>query len=115
MLAGANSEGLEIPFSSSAEFLKLLQALMAESVPLSVGGHCIGAADEVELLMANGELDGSYVQIAWRGPQKYGVRHDKIHISPSSNSACVLNHQLYIRHTHILIRFKSISGANPLW
>ncbi len=64
----------QVSFVTHAEFLDLLQKIMAASVPLSVGGHCPGPADEVAMLIAAGELKGSYIEITWSGPNQWVVR-----------------------------------------
>lgn len=64
----------QVSFVTHAEFLDLLRKLMAASVPLSVGGHCPGPADEVAMLIASGELNGSYIEISWSGPEQWIVR-----------------------------------------
>lgn len=64
----------QVSFVTHAEFLDLLRKLMAASVPLSVGGHCSGPADEVAMLIAEGELNGSYIEISWSGPGQWVVR-----------------------------------------
>lgn len=74
VLSGSGAEGREISFSSDTDFLELLHALIAESVALSVGGHCLGPAEEAALLISNGELDGSYVEISWTAPEHWTLR-----------------------------------------
>jgi hypothetical protein len=74
IFSGQGAEGRKIVFTSNVEFLAIFRTLMAESVPLSIGGHCIGPADEVALLISSGELLGSYIEISWSGPEKWTLR-----------------------------------------
>jgi hypothetical protein len=47
-----------------------------------VGGHCPGPAEEAEVLIANGELKGSYTEIAWSCPECWTVREIGKGIAP---------------------------------
>ncbi len=63
-----------IPFQTKDELYSLLQRLIAQAVPLSIGGHTPGAADEIAMLIDTGVLSGTYVEISWSGPGRWTVR-----------------------------------------
>jgi len=62
------------PFTSHAALLSLLGRLMHERVPFAVGGMCPGPADEVALLIEQGELEGDWVELSWSGAQEWMLR-----------------------------------------
>lgn len=65
---------LGVAFNSKSDLLSKLQAILVNSVPISVGGHALGPADEVGLLIEAGKLKGSYVEISWSAPGCWTVR-----------------------------------------
>ncbi len=68
--SGSGGDVCQIQFSSLAEFRGLLQAFMTESVSLSIGSHSPGPTDEVVHPVANDELEGQYVEISRRTPDR---------------------------------------------
>lgn len=67
-------EFIEIPFASQLEFRSLVQRLIDERVPLSVGGALAGAIDEALLLIKDGVLNGCPIQISWTAPETWTIR-----------------------------------------
>ena len=63
-----------VAFDSKPDLLSKLQAIIAQSVPLSIGGHCPGPADEVGMLISSGKLIHPYVEISWSAPECWMVR-----------------------------------------
>lgn len=69
-----NAETVKISFDSNAVLHQLLQKLIDEKVPLSVGGHMDGACEEVCRLIDAGTLHGTAIQLAWSTPQHWTIR-----------------------------------------
>ena len=69
-----NAETVKISFDSNAVLHQLLQKLVDEKVPLSVGGHMDGPCEEVCRLIDAGTLHGTAVQLAWSAPQHWTIR-----------------------------------------
>ena len=63
-----------VVFASKPDLLSKLQAIMAQLVPLSIGGHCPGPADEVRMLVPLAKLNHPYVEISWSAPGRWIVR-----------------------------------------
>ena len=70
---GTNSE-FRINFASKAQLISMLRELMNQRIPCSVGGHGLGAAEEIELLISDGVLEGTYVEISWTSPSNWLLR-----------------------------------------
>ncbi len=69
-----NAETVKILFDGNAVLHQLLQKLLDEKVPLSVGGHFDGACEEVCRLIDAGTLHGTAIQLAWSTPQHWTMR-----------------------------------------
>jgi len=74
VFSGRGTVAQAIPFASKSEFIASLQKLISEAVPLSAGGHGLGPADEVGLLISDGILHGVYLDISWASPEHWTVR-----------------------------------------
>jgi hypothetical protein len=69
-----NAETVKISFDSNAVLHQILQKLIDEKVPLSVGGHIDGPCEEVCRLIDAGTLHGTPIQLSWRAPQQWTLR-----------------------------------------
>ncbi|MFZ6799062.1 hypothetical protein [Undibacterium sp. Di24W] len=69
-----DEDTVRIPFDSNAALHQLLQKLIDEKVPLSVGGHIDGPCEEVCSLIDAGILHGTPIQLSWRAPQQWTLR-----------------------------------------
>jgi hypothetical protein len=68
------TDSVKIPFDSKAALHQLLQKLIDEKVPLSVGGHIDGPCEQVCRLIDAGILHGTAIQLAWSAPQHWTIR-----------------------------------------
>ena len=68
------TDSVKIPFDSKAALHQLLQKLIDEKVPLSVGGHMDGPFEQVCRLIDAGILHGTPIQLSWRAPQQWTLR-----------------------------------------
>ena len=62
-----------VAFGNEAEMLAALQRVIERRIPLSVGGHAMGPADEAGFLFDAGKLRGPYLQISWTKPGSWTV------------------------------------------
>jgi hypothetical protein len=69
-----DADTVKISFESKAILHQLLQKLIDEKVPLSVGGHIDGPCEEVCRLIDAGILHGTAIQLAWSAPQHWTIR-----------------------------------------
>ena len=71
-IKGTNTE--KVPFESEAVLHQILQKLIDEKVPLSVGGHMDGPCEEICRLIDAGTLHGTAIQLAWSAPKHWTIR-----------------------------------------
>lgn len=65
---------LKRSFSNNAELINILQKIIDERIPLSVGAHCPGPADEAILWVNAGRLSGVPIMISWQSKDRWSIR-----------------------------------------
>jgi len=74
VFTGGNVGARKVPFHSDGDLHAKLSILIRQNVPLSVGGHAVGPADRVAMLIESGKLNGPYIDISWSRPEHWTVR-----------------------------------------
>jgi hypothetical protein len=69
-----DNECVDISFANQLELNAMFQRLIDERVPFSAGGASIGSIDEAQILIKDGVLRGSPIEISWSSPNKWTIR-----------------------------------------
>ena len=74
IFSGGSTGPRRIAFRSEADLCTKLNILLQRAVPVAVGGHIAGPADQVGMLIDSGKLNGKYIEISWSSPDHWIVR-----------------------------------------
>lgn len=83
-----------MPFNSKSELVSKLREVLTQRVPLSIGGHCTGPADEVGMLAFSGKLSYPYIEISWSSPKHWTLREvtrNAVEWEEVGDPACIAN------------------------
>ena len=83
-----------VPFKSKSDLISKLGELMAQRVPLSIGGHCAGPADVVGMLIFSGKLSYPYIEISWTSREHWTLREvvkNVVEWEVVNDPACIAN------------------------
>lgn len=74
VFAGGEAPRHTLKFADQSELHRRLRQLLASRLPMATSGMVPGPVDEVAALIAQGRLEGPYVELAWSGPGQWVLR-----------------------------------------